>query len=41
MTWRDLVHVSIEVAFKTAFYGESNVIYSKFHIAYYGEPFLR
>ena len=29
------------VAFKTAVYGESNVIYSKFRIAYSNDPILR
>ena len=42
MTWQcNLVHVSIGVPFKIAFYGESNVIYSKFHNEYYGDPILR
>ena len=41
ITWRyDLVHVSIGMVFQTGFYGESNVIYSKFHNAYYGDPIL-
>ena len=37
----NLVHVSFEVAFKTAFHGESNVVYSELHNAYYDEPILR
>ena len=38
INWRrNLVHVP----FKTAFNGESNIIYPKFHNAYYGEPILR
>ena len=37
----NLVHVSNVVAFKTIFYGERNVIYSKIHNAYYGYPILR
>ena len=42
ITWRCyLVHVSIGLAFKTAFYGECDFIYLKFDSEYYGDLILR
>ena len=38
--WCNLIRVSIGLTFKTAFYGESDVIYFKFENKYYGDPIL-